>query len=129
MDDGGEGAEEADCRRAEEPPRLPEGRFDGQRDAAPRLIPYPIFVAGFHLETVTAWRRQLGIVGDADVSRLCPGRLVPFQSILEADPLRSGEVQTGVMDLQAFGASQDGRSLRPRDAKAARVEALPPNQH
>ena len=93
------------CRHAgcREPGGLVVARRDRERDARPRLVPDAIVVGGQHAEHVVPGPR-VGVVGHPARSGLLPFLIVALQPVAEAHPLRDGQAQGGVADLQVARA-------------------------
>ena len=82
-----------------EPPGLPEGRGDGDRDAGAHLVPQPIAVAALDPEHVRA-RIDVGVGREGLRAGLHPSPVEALQDVREAVPGRVGEVQRGEVDRE-----------------------------
>ena len=104
--DQSEQAKGGDC---DEPGRAPERwqHRDSQRAAG--LIPDSVLVAGRHLEQIPTGR-QKGDIGHAHVGGFLPSAFMADErhSVPKPCPLRSGQIETRIINLQALLARLDG---------------------
>ena len=110
MDQRDDRSQKPNCRRSQEPPGSPERRQhdDGQGTAG--LIPHTVFVAGRHLKTVVT-RREFAVSRDTAVAGFGPGSLMVCHPVPEARPFGIGEIEAGIVNLQAFLVCRDRHGL------------------
>src|SRR5262245_27083325 len=111
MDHTHDQTQKHDSGPCDKPPGPPKWRLDCDRESAARLIPQAIFIASYHLESVSP-RWQTGVTRHAGVANFGPRRLQSVQSIFETRSLRRRQVQARILNLKPFLSRRDLDDLR-----------------